>query len=355
MNFDSLSNTSQLLMRNSEWLSSKKMLLLGLPADGLGSQLLQEGVVSELHGLTRDFSVYRLIRSAWERGGSRQQLTYGAALSDIDTGYDGVVLFLQKSKPLTDFWLEMALSNLSPGGCVWLLGENGEGIKSWRKRLKKTFGTVKNLDNARHCSLLEGSEPILPQESFRLEDRYRCFDVGFDQKVLKVYSLPGVFSHGRVDVGTQVLLDTFQSVPKGKILDFGCGAGLIAGRLGLANQDCQLTLVDCDALALASARKTLAENNIKNVQVVASDGLSEVEGQFDWIVSNPPFHQGVKTHYAVTEQFLAESASLLVKGGELRIVANSFLRYQPIIEKAFGHCETMTTRNGFSIYRAQKA
>ena len=355
MNSDSLSNTSQLVLRNGEWLRSDKMLLLGLPADDLASQLLQEGVAGEIHALTRDFSVYRLIRSSWGRGGERQHLTYGPVLQGQGQSYDGILLFLQKSKPLTDFWLEMALSMLTPGGCIWLVGENGEGIKSWRKRLKNSFGVVKNLDNARHCSLLEGSEPLSQPGEFLLENGYSRFELPVGQKTLQVLSLPGVFSHGRVDQGTQVLLDTFDHSPSGRVLDFGCGAGVIAGCLGLKNSSGRFTLVDCDALALESARCTMAANGIEHFETIASDGLSEVSGPFDLIVSNPPFHQGVKTHYAVTEQFLEQSASLLVKGGELRIVANSFLRYEPIIVKAFGHCQTLVTRSGFSVYQARKA
>ena len=354
MNSDSLSNTSQLVLRNDEWLRSDKMLLLGLPADDLASQLLQEGVAGEIHALTRDFSVYRLIRSSWNRGGERQSLTYGPVLPDLQQSFDGILVFLQKSKPLTDFWLEMALSVLTPGGCIWLVGENGEGIKSWRKRLKNSFGVVKNLDNARHCSLLEASGPLSQPGRFQLEDGYSGFNLEVGQQALKLFSLPGVFSHGRVDQGTQVLLDTFDHKPSGRVLDFGCGAGVISAYLGLENSDSRFTLVDCDALALESARRTMADNGIDQFETVASDGLSEVSGQFELIVSNPPFHQGVKTHYAVTEQFLEQSADLLVKGGELRIVANSFLRYEPIIVKAFGHCQTLMTRNGFSVYQAWK-
>ncbi|MGI9276386.1 MAG: methyltransferase [Endozoicomonas sp.] len=355
MNSDSLSNTSQLVLRNGEWLRSDKMLLLGLPADDLASQLLQKGIAGEIHALTRDFSVYRLIRSSWERCGDRQSLTYGPQLPDLGQGYDGILLFLQKSKPLTDFWLDMAQSVLAPGGCIWLVGENGEGIKSWRKRLKNSFSVVKNLDNARHCSLLEGSGPLLKPGRFQLEDGYSRFDLEVGQQSLQLFSLPGVFSHGRVDQGTQVLLDTFDHKPSGRVLDFGCGAGVISAYLGLESSGSRFTLVDCDALALESARRTMAANSIDLFETIASDGLSEVSGQFDLIVSNPPFHQGIKTHYAVTEQFLEQSADLLVKGGELRIVANSFLRYDPIIVKTFGYCQTLVTRNGFSVYQARKA
>ncbi|AMO57244.1 hypothetical protein GZ77_16420 [Endozoicomonas montiporae] len=350
MGFDSLANTSQLVMRNAQWLESDNMLLVGMPADNLGNLLLEEGIATKVSGLTRDYAVFRRLRSGWE-GNERMSLEFAPVVSATEQRFDGVILFLQKSKALMDYWLEMLLPLLTEDGCIWLVGENGEGIKSWRKRLKNTFESVKNLDNARHCGLLEGASPTR-KEAFDWQKVLTGFEIPVADGSLSIQSLPGVFSHGRLDVGTQVLLDTFDAVPAGKVLDFGCGAGVISAALAKLKADNDYTLVDCDALALASSERTLKQLGVERFRTVASDGLSEVEGTFDFIVSNPPFHQGVKTHYAVTEQFLAEAAPRLNKGGELRIVVNSFLRYEPIIVKAFGHCKTLVTRNGFTVYQA---
>ena len=41
-------------------------------------------------------------------------------------------------------------------------------------------------------------------------------------------------------------------------------------------------------------------------------------------------------------------------GGELRIVANSFLRYQPLIEEHFGACSVKAEGQGFRIYSAKR-
>ncbi|WP_263078462.1 class I SAM-dependent methyltransferase [Endozoicomonas sp. Mp262] len=351
-----LSNSSQLVLRNAESLHCKRLLMVGMPADGLAATLLADDRVSELQGLTRDFSVFRTLKSAWADAGDRQHLCFGSVLEGIQkTSYDGVLIFLQKSKPLMDFWLDMALSVLDSSGCIWLVGENKEGIKSWRKRLKHYFGDVRSLDSARHCGLLEGSQPVKSVDNFNRQDYFQGYAVQLADKTIKVSTLPGVFSHGRLDRGTDVLLDTFKGIAKkNRVLDFGCGAGVVATALASVFPEADFTLIDCDALALESSRKTLQDNGVGQFKVLASDGLSEVTGQFDLIVSNPPFHQGVKTHYEVTEQFLVESRRHLTVGGELRIVANSFLRYQPIIKKAFGHCETLVTRDGFSVYSARR-
>ena len=347
----SLSNPSQLIVRNSseQMFCLDHLVVIGLPADQLVSHLLADGV-GYITALTRDYSAWCRLQGQHERLGERFSLTFAPTLSGrFARPVDGVLLFLQKSKPLMDFWLAMVLSFLPAGAPVWLVGENDEGIKSWKKRLGLHFRSVRSLDNARHCVLLEASEPLLQPPVFDLSQWFESFSAGAGTRIS---SLPGVFSHGRLDQGTRVLLATLDSLPLGKVLDFGCGAGVISSHIQALGGNHDLTLVDCDALALASSERTLQDSGCQSFQVLASDGLSAVSGPYDLIISNPPFHQGIRTNYEVTELFLAQSRQLLRQGGELRVVANSFLRYQPIIEQVYGHCQTLLVRDGFSVYRA---
>ena len=186
-------------------------MVVGLPADDLVSHLLNDGV-GYITALTRDFSAYRRLLPLQARQEDRFCLSFAPILSaGFARPVDGVLLFLQKSKPLMDFWLAMVLSFL-PGGVggvpIWLVGENDEGIKSWKKRLKNSFGYVKSVDNARHCVLLEASEPLTKPENFTLEPWFETFSVTAGPVNMDITSLPGVFSHGRLDKGTQVLLAT---------------------------------------------------------------------------------------------------------------------------------------------------
>jgi 16S rRNA (guanine1207-N2)-methyltransferase len=88
--------------------------------------------------------------------------------------------------------------------------------------------------------------------------------------------------------------------------------------------------------------------------IIASNGLENVEGQFDAIISNPPFHTGVKTDYGIADKFIAQSRQYLVKGGELRIVANRFLPYPDILEAEFGNVQTIAQSNRFAVYASIK-
>lgn len=66
----------------------------------------------------------------------------------------------------------------------------------------------------------------------------------------------------------------------------------------------------------------------------------------------PPFHSGVKTDTSMTEQFLREVAQHLEPGGELRLVANSFLPYESEIQRQIGAVEKLAQDRRFTVYRA---
>ncbi|MNM94291.1 Ribosomal RNA small subunit methyltransferase C [compost metagenome] len=60
------------------------------------------------------------------------------------------------------------------------------------------------------------------------------------------------------------------------------------------------------------------------------------------------------TSYEATERLLREASRHLQPGGELRVVANSFLRYPPLIEQHLGACRTLAEADGFRIYSARR-
>ncbi|MBS7676150.1 methyltransferase, partial [Vibrio cholerae] len=80
---------------------------------------------------------------------------------------------------------------------------------------------------------------------------------------LKVVSLPGVFSHGRLDRGTELLLEHLDKLPSGNLLDFGCGAGVLGAAVKRRYPHNTVTMLDVDAFAAASSRLTLAANGLE--------------------------------------------------------------------------------------------
>ncbi|MEW6984086.1 methyltransferase [Colwelliaceae bacterium 6471] len=343
----SLSNISQVLLRNSDLLTAKHPLLVNLSADNFLSEYFSLYPESKITCFNTNFSVHQTLSHNYEH-----QATFNfSAQYSSDLSHDLVIMSFPKSKAELTFTLAMLTPYLEKDAQLLLVGEKNSGIKSSPKLLVDFVEHYQKIDSARHCMLFSGQFKQV-NNSFSLDDWYSYYSVKIDDVELKIASLPGVFSLDGLDKGTELLLRNLSNEMTGKLLDFGCGAGVIACYLGKKNASLELSLLDVSALALKSAEETLKINNLTG-KCIASDSLSNLNEKYDHIVSNPPFHQGVKTNYEATESFLGGIKKYINKHGSITIVANSFLQYLPIMEKAIGKTKVLTKENGFTLYQCK--
>lgn len=267
--------------------------------------------------------------------------------------YDWLILNLPREKALLAMLLNCAAEMLAPDGVLWLAGENKAGIKSADKYLKARFARFRKLDNARHCSLFEASEP-LKQEPFNPLDYRQKWMLEYAGSALKVVSYPGVFAHGRLDAGTSLLLGTLAKMQlKGDVLDFACGAGVIGVFIATRNPDTNVTLLDTNALALRSAEETFDANGVSG-SVLASDGLLELETDFDLVVSNPPIHAGVKTDNRLGMRLLDQVREHVRPGGQFIFVANVHLPYEKWLSTSFRRFSELAVNENYKVIVAKK-
>ncbi len=327
---------SEVLLRQAG-LFNGNLLLAGLPSDDLLGQL------PEATGWS------------WHAGDhQRLQARFGErcafGVQPPAATFEAAVLFLPKSRELTDYLLNALAARLA-GGLLYLVGEKRAGVERAARQLAP-FGEARKLDSARHCQLWQARVENTPPAP-DLQKLAQRFQLERPDGPLQIVSMPGVFSHGRLDRGTELLLDQLDGLPTGRLLDFGCGAGIIGASLKRRYADSEVVLLDVDAFAVESSRMTLAANDLE-AEVIAGDGIDAAPHGCSAIISNPPFHQGVHTHYEASETLLQRAASHLRSGGELRLVANAFLKYPPLIEAHLGACETLVNADGFRIYRAKR-
>ncbi|MCW4149489.1 class I SAM-dependent methyltransferase [Halomonas sp. 18H] len=259
----------------------------------------------------------------------------------------GVVLFWPKTHALGEWWLLWLCARLEPGTPLHVVGENQGGIKRVLKVLAALGLGCRKLDSARRCSLFASR---LDRVALDPDDAWTRFEA----EGLHLVSHPGVFGHGKLDEGTRLLLSRLDAgLPQGgSALDMGCGDGILAA--WLARRGHSVTAVDVNGFAVESTRRTLAANDLPG-DVFHGDVYSGLgQRRFDAIVSNPPFHQERAVDYGPAARLIEEAPRHLQPGGQLWLVANAFLPYPNLLERAFGTFEILADDRRFRVYRAVK-
>ncbi|MBZ9557468.1 MULTISPECIES: class I SAM-dependent methyltransferase [Modicisalibacter] len=259
----------------------------------------------------------------------------------------GAVLFWPKAHALGEWWLLALCRQLPAGTPLQVVGENQGGIKRVLKVLAALGLGCRKRDSARRCTLFETRTQPVALDPDELWSR-------FEAAGLTLVSHPGVFGHGKLDDGTRLLLDHLPGdLGQGgaRLLDVGCGDGIIAARL--ARQGGEVTALDVSAFAVEATRRTLAANGL-NGRVLHSDVYSALgEGErFAAIVSNPPFHQERRVDYGPVARLIDEAPRHLEAGGQLLLVANAFLPYPDRLEAAFGQFTVLADDRRFRVYHA---
>lgn len=268
--------------------------------------------------------------------------------------FDAVLYRLGKGTAALHGAILEAWKLLRPGGSLFLAGHTREGVKSLAKHTEEHFGHAELLSLKSSCRLIRfqksGAAPRkpLPDPGYFTPVPLVLMVPGLG--AVPYVSKPGVFSYRATDAGTALLARHLQAMPGWRVLDLGCGSGVLslaAIRLGAR----EVTAVDSSAAAVSAARRNLAESAGAAVaaQVHCTNMTEGVEGEFDLILSNPPFHQGAETDYSLPSRILDAALVHLAPGGRMLLVANQFLDYPAQARGRFAVCETLAQENGYRV------
>ena len=162
----------------------------------------------------------------------------------------------------------------------------------------------------------------------------------------------GVFSKNHVDFATDFLIKTIYEDVKGDILDVGCGYGVIGITLSKNKSVKTVTMLDVNHRALELSKRNSIANKV-SVNIIESDGFSNVNGLFDTIITNPPIRAGKAVIYKMYE----DAKEHLNENGVLYLVINkkhgapSTISY---LEELFGNCEVVDKKSGFNVLKCIK-
>ncbi|WP_405579312.1 methyltransferase [Streptomyces sp. NBC_01190] len=173
-----------------------------------------------------------------------------------------------------------------------------------------------------------------------------------------VTSHAGVFCADRLDIGTRLLLRHLpaRSGPD-RVVDLGCGNGVVGTAAALANPGSEVLFVDESYQAVASAEATFRANTdpAAKADFLVADALTTLPpDSVDLVLNNPPFHSHRATTDTAARHMFATARAALRPGGELWVVGNRHLGYHLRLRRLFGNCEVVASDPKFVILRAVK-
>ncbi|MFE4664410.1 methyltransferase [Streptomyces sp. NPDC056716] len=167
----------------------------------------------------------------------------------------------------------------------------------------------------------------------------------------------GVFCAERLDIGTRFFL-AHLPVTRGvrRVVDLGCGNGVVGTSVALANPDAEVLFVDESYQAVASAAATYKVNGVPgHAEFRVGDGMAGVASDSaDLVLNNPPFHTHQATTDATAWRMFTGARRVLRPGGELYVVGNRHLGYHVRLRRVFGNSEVIAGDPKFVVLRAVK-
>jgi len=167
---------------------------------------------------------------------------------------------------------------------------------------------------------------------------------------LKLVTTPSLFSPRCADPGTLAMLSCTTFSPGDKILDLGCGYGLVGiFAAKVLGPEC-VFMVDNDPEAIRCASENLVINNVEGATVQVSDGLEQLEqAEFDAIRCNPPYH----ADFSTARRFIEKGFNRLKIGGAMWMVTKRAPWYRNKLTGVFGGVRAIEQTSYF-VFDAQK-
>lgn len=313
---------------------------LDLGAGDAQAALAKSGV--ELHSLNSLFHNHDAARqrakAKWkEIPGDEGQLPAGNFRS---------ALFRLSKNTERNFAMFQALWNkLEEGSLLYCYGPGDEGIKGFQHKLERAGLEVEIVAMGKGCRIL--SVPV------QGECPIQSTELSFEFEGQKIPTPPGVFSASRLDGGTKLLLKHLPNLKGQKVIDLGCGCGIIS-KACLAKNAKQVISSDVFGPAVRATQALL--EGVEGFGGAHWDftGNSSKAFKADFVITNPPFHQEKRMNHRLGLRWLEACERLLRDGGQVILVANRFLDYPGYAEGIFSQVEEIAVDSSFRVLRMVK-
>jgi len=284
------------------------------------------------------------------------QVIADASSSESTVRYPLVLVLPPRQREEARALLARAVSLAAPGGVVMASITNNEGARSGESDLKQLTGLGGSL--TKYHSRTFWTRPLDGSHDAALHARWSQLDAARPILDGRFASRPGLFAWDRIDPASALLAENLPPNLAGHGADLGAGYGYLSAEVLARCPNVQaLDLYEAEARALELARQNLAaQGTAATLDYRWHDVTTGLPQQYDFIVTNPPFHtQSRADRPDIGRRFIAVAAESLKSGGRLWLVANRHLPYEQSLDAAFGQVRIVAERDGFKVIEAVKA
>ena len=277
----------------------------------------------------------------------------GYSLAESNTEKFPLVLALPpRQREESRALLAHALQRTTPNGVVVASMSNNEGARSGEADLEHLAGAVHSLSKNKCRVFWAAAKPEWMNTALITE--WAALDAPRPIANGRFISRPGLFAWDRIDAASALLAQHLPPDLAGRGADLGAGFGYLSAEvLARCTGVTALDLYEAEARALE-----LAQTNLQRIAQPLNffwhDVTQGLPHRYDFIVSNPPFHQGRADQPDMGRAFILAAAAALLPRGRLWLVANRHLPYEDVIRKNFKKVRTATENQSFKVIEAIK-